>query len=454
MRVAVAVGVIWLSSVALAAPPSDAPRPPPQPSLVELVPAEATGALVLRKNGLAWVRRFIDDDPEMQQELAAHLVQSLGIDLTHLEGAVAFTVGNVNDNLAGAVWLRIPGPGKRLQLPATGVADGVDLYRVKGVTVASLDGGVVLGTEAEVRIAIALAHGKARPLAADSKLARELARDADAVDLAMAVTVDGLPALKQVGVDLATLVYRRPRQLVATLVGEPTRLAGTQTMIVAGLGGALQMVEVQKEKSKQEGPWEGAGAIIGAHAARRMARELTPKLTGDRLVSSYQLPAMDGDAAVVPLVGMLSALAVPSLTKYLRRSKALEGRSGVERIYLGVQTFREDHASDGKRFAFPRSTDWTPARSCCGQPNDKCAPDPVAFRAPTWQALNFTVDDPHYFQYRFTSSGKGAAAKFVIEARADLDCDGEFSLYRREGALGRDGAVDGGAGLTTEHELE
>ncbi len=440
-------------TLALASLATAAAAAPAQPSMLDLIPADATAAAVVRHNGLSWIRQWLDSDPEMRDELAEHLGRTLGVDLTRVDGAAAFARGPLGEQASFAVWLRIPGPARRLQLPAAGVVEGVDLYKLKKVTVASLDDALVIGDDAEVRAAVALARGKTRPLDASSPLGRELSRDSDAVDLAIAVSAAGVPMVAQYGVSVASLVYHRPRQVQLALVGDPTRLAGTQTMITAGMGVGLNMLEQEKEKAKTTGALEGAGAIVGAHAARRMAREMAPKLTGDRLVSTYTLPAMDGEAAVVPVLGVLAGVAIPSFTKYMKRSKTGEARANVERLFTGAQAFAEEHKADGKRFAFPRSTEWTPAGGCCGQPGDKCGPDPAAFHSPTWQSLGFSIEDPHYFQYRFTSTGKGPGAKFVVEARADLDCDGQFSLYRREGALGKGGAVEGEA-MKSEHELE
>lgn len=47
----------------------------------------------------------------------------------------------------------------------------------------------------------------------------------------------------------------------------------------------------------------------------------------------------------------------------------------------------------------------------------------------TWMALQFSVNNPHYYSYEFTSSGEGEAAKFTARAIGDLDCDGTFSTF-------------------------
>ncbi len=57
--------------------------------------------------------------------------------------------------------------------------------------------------------------------------------------------------------------------------------------------------------------------------------------------------------------------------------------------------------------------------------------------APLGTELNFSIDDPFYYQYRVTHTKTG----FVVEARGDLDGDGQFSLFRRTGTITPDGSV-------------
>ena len=78
-----------------------------------------------------------------------------------------------------------------------------------------------------------------------------------------------------------------------------------------------------------------------------------------------------------------------------------------------------------------RSTDWTPKTPCCAQAGKRCAPDPKAWQSSTWSTLGFSIDEPHLFQYRVQIEGSGAATRYVVEARGDLDCDGQLSSLKR-----------------------
>ena len=59
--------------------------------------------------------------------------------------------------------------------------------------------------------------------------------------------------------------------------------------------------------------------------------------------------------------------------------------------------------------------------------------------SPTWNALEFRFDQPHYFAYQFDSTGEGATAAFTARAHGDLDGNGLSSTFER--AARADGAL-------------
>jgi hypothetical protein len=146
-----------------------------------------------------------------------------------------------------------------------------------------------------------------------------------------------------------------------------------------------------------------------------------------------------GPLSFLFLQGICAAVAIPAFVKYTRRAKTVEATMNVRRLADAAVAY---YAENGK---LPPMSDWTPAGKACGQPGNRFAPDPSVWERSPWRELSFSVDTPSYYQYRVTMLGENDAA---IEARGDLDCDGEFSLFRR--AFG-----PGGAGsLQTERELE
>lgn len=171
---------------------------------------------------------------------------------------------------------------------------------------------------------------------------------------------------------------------------------------------------------------------------------------------------------VVAIIGILAAVAIPAFMKYIRRSKTVEATMNIRKMYDSSVAFYEaEHAETGTGNILPKqfpvsTVAFSPAQgSCCGKPGDKCAP--ADWRAamasnagdkPTWSNLNFGVDDPFYYSYKYTSSGTDTAATAFAEASGDLNCDGVFSDFGRRITVLADRSVSGGSGLETVNEIE
>jgi type IV pilus assembly protein PilA len=136
--------------------------------------------------------------------------------------------------------------------------------------------------------------------------------------------------------------------------------------------------------------------------------------------------------------GMLAAVAIPAFVKYIRKSKTVEATEVLDKVASGARVyFLADHWDENgrllpKRFP-PGNTGWVPARICCDNPENMCEPLESDWDREPWRSLNVELIEPHYYQYRYSSSGHSAAARYVIEARGDLDCDGNYSRFRITG---------------------
>ena len=164
---------------------------------------------------------------------------------------------------------------------------------------------------------------------------------------------------------------------------------------------------------------------------------------------------------VVAIIGILAAVAIPAFMKYIRRSKTTEALMNVRRMFdAAVSYYESEHAaSDGSILAkqFPYDADsigpvYFPYTKCCTNPGEKCAPSPSIWNTPRWAALNFSVDDPHYYQY--ASGGDGDGAAYTGGAVGDLDCDDIFSTFWRTATILSDLSVSGGAGLYIKNDIE
>ena len=164
---------------------------------------------------------------------------------------------------------------------------------------------------------------------------------------------------------------------------------------------------------------------------------------------------------VVAIIGILAAVAIPAFMKYIRRSKTVEATMNVRKLFdSSVSYFEAEHATTtgaplAHQFPTAPATNPQPAlHSCCGNPGDKCAPQPTLWNDSTWSALNFSVDDPFYYSYQYNSAGVDTGATFQAWAFGDLDCDSIYSTYQRSGSVLSDRSVSGGAGLYTKNEIE
>jgi type IV pilus assembly protein PilA len=164
---------------------------------------------------------------------------------------------------------------------------------------------------------------------------------------------------------------------------------------------------------------------------------------------------------VVAIIGILAAVAIPAFMKYIRRSKTSEATMNVRKLFdSSVSYFQEEHSNrDGSILPrqFPSTADKTPggvASACDNGTSRKIAPVANAWKASTWQALNFSIDDPHYYVYSYDSAGVGKDAAFTARANGDLDCNAADSTFERVGSVDDQNNVNGGAGLFTQNELE
>jgi type IV pilus assembly protein PilA len=165
---------------------------------------------------------------------------------------------------------------------------------------------------------------------------------------------------------------------------------------------------------------------------------------------------------VVAIIGILAAVAIPAFMKYIRRSKTVEATMNVRKLFdSSVAYFEGEHSTStgtilAKQFPATVLAISPPLVTCCLQVGGKCKPDPATFQdaAGVWSALNFSVDDPFYFSYNYTSAGLDTAAVFSAFAYGDLDCDAIYSTYMRGGSVMTDRSVSGGSGLYTKNEIE
>lgn len=195
---------------------------------------------------------------------------------------------------------------------------------------------------------------------------------------------------------------------------------------------------------------------------------------------------------VVAILGILAAIAVPALTKYIRRSKTSEARINLAKMFDGAASyFQSEHAERGDvevlssgglitdvaphRCPYrsgepsgPTAAGTTPslAVDCGSGPGGRCVPGTSGGGGyyamsdwgdnEVWSGLGFQMEQGHFFHYNFAATNAASgfgACRFTSQAFGDLDDDGLFSTFERTGAADELG-VNAAAGLYFDREVE
>ncbi|HUQ07745.1 MAG TPA: prepilin-type N-terminal cleavage/methylation domain-containing protein [Kofleriaceae bacterium] len=134
---------------------------------------------------------------------------------------------------------------------------------------------------------------------------------------------------------------------------------------------------------------------------------------------------------VVAIIGILAAVAIPAFMDYMKKGKRSEAELNLNVMAKANKANYVDHAGYVTSTAAA-----TPTASCCTQNEGgahRCAANPTDWQGnATWDALDFELAQPFYFQYGYT--GVAGGATYQATATADLDCDGTTITYQLNGA--------------------
>lgn len=132
--------------------------------------------------------------------------------------------------------------------------------------------------------------------------------------------------------------------------------------------------------------------------------------------------------SIVNLVFTLFVFAViwiPTFRNYTKRSKGIEAELELMKIKFSVEQYMMENNG------FPHaSAPLTPATPCCRSPGGQCN-DPHAWQTPQWRLFEFSMAEPHHFQYAYESD----STTFTARAVGDVDCDGSTVTYEIRGTL-------------------
>ncbi len=177
---------------------------------------------------------------------------------------------------------------------------------------------------------------------------------------------------------------------------------------------------------------------------------------------------------VVAIIGVLAALAIYGVTKYLASAKTSEAKEKVGAITRSAvaayerENFKNEILQDGQSSsttthvlcasaknpvpsAVPKATKYQPSTADGQDFND-------GDNLTSWKCLQFSITQPIYYSYNYQTGagalGSGATASgFEASAQGDLDGDGVLSTFAR-GADVRNGTVVLSTTLFTKDETE
>jgi len=139
---------------------------------------------------------------------------------------------------------------------------------------------------------------------------------------------------------------------------------------------------------------------------------------------------------VVAIIGVLAALAIYGVSRYLKHSKTAEATRNLSAIETGSkQAFQTDTDINGSGtgpFAhqFCTTTGPTPATTPVAQKSSTIG----QWTSAGWTCLKFAVNEPQFYSYQYAASGTGTSAVYTADANGDLDGNGTKSTFELKGA--------------------
>jgi len=141
---------------------------------------------------------------------------------------------------------------------------------------------------------------------------------------------------------------------------------------------------------------------------------------------------------VVAIIGILAAVAIPAFLKYIKKGKSSEVQENLQAILKDAKAYYQaEHNPPG---AMAPVSGVLPSPSVGPTPStapgkDKYAPSAAQWTAaggnPAWEALGFSIETAHYYQYQYDVNS--AKDGFTAYAHGDLDGDGTLSTFYLSG---------------------
>jgi len=182
---------------------------------------------------------------------------------------------------------------------------------------------------------------------------------------------------------------------------------------------------------------------------------------------------------VVAIIGVLAALAIYGVRRYLANAKASEAKQAVgniarsahaayEREVMPSQDVNEGNESVQVSHALCLSALSVPAKVPAGkkyQPNTANGKDfGTGSDSEGWKCLRFRIDQPVYYQYLYTYNGSAVAPNskakcsadcYEAGALGDLNANGLYSRFAKTGQINtKTKALKAATNVYVENEAE
>lgn len=179
---------------------------------------------------------------------------------------------------------------------------------------------------------------------------------------------------------------------------------------------------------------------------------------------------------VVAIIGVLAALAIFGVRRYLASTKTSEAKNTLGNIArAAVAAYERENV--GSQLLADQGSSATTMHILCGSSAPVPAgapPQGIKYQPSTvagadydtgdplngWRCLKFTMTQPHYYQYQYTKGANWAgsvavpATGFEVGAKGDLDADGAvYGQFSRAGDV-RNGEVVVATQVEVQNEYE
>ncbi len=150
---------------------------------------------------------------------------------------------------------------------------------------------------------------------------------------------------------------------------------------------------------------------------------------------------------VVVIIGVLSAVAIPAFSRYVKKSKTTEAIMHLDKMWTGAVTFYEAERTDSLGVVLPKQFPgdgsgcgficaWNPASGCSTR--KKCPQNFFALTSScyAWVRTGYSLNGDFAYSpnfYAFASGGVAHSVQAIVQG--DLDCDGVESYYELKGSV-------------------